>query len=204
VRALVGDRWQGAGAGAVRLRLPTLLAGGLPPNVTRGGPFAVVADLSEDPGPWLLRTLLAANAGLVFVLVRNNHPDLGSAAAQAGLAGLLGVKYKLRFLRGQPDGRHALVAAEAVDPQSLPRPARLAHWLLRRAHGKTGNVWRDGLVHVSGDLPGGPLAKRDARATVAAAGEGQALDAPLITLPRHQIARLLSAAVASAAELCGE
>jgi AraC-like DNA-binding protein len=156
IRALVGGRWRDAGEGAVRLRLPTLLAAGLPPSVMRGGRFAVLADLLEDPGPWLLRTLLAANADLVFALVRNNHPDLGSAAAQAGLASLVGAKYRLRFLRGQPDGRHAIVAAEAVDPQSLPRPARLAHWLLRRAHGKAGNVWRDGLIHVSGDLPGGP------------------------------------------------
>ncbi len=202
IRALVGDRWPpDGGEGAVRLRLATLLGGGLPPNVTRGGRFAVLADLSEDPGPWLLRTLLAANAGLVFALVRNNHPDLGSAAAQNGLDGLVGAKYRLRFLRGRPDGRHAIVAAEAVDPRSLPRPARLAHWLLWRAHGKAGNVWRDGLVHVSTDLPGGPLTKRGARAAVAAVAEGQMLDAPLITLPRHQVARLLAGAAASAAEL---
>jgi Branched-chain polyamine synthase A C-terminal domain len=201
VRALVGDRWRGAGESAVRLRLPTLLTGGLPPNVTRGGAFAVLADLPEDPGPWLMRTLLAANAGLVFALVRNSHPDLGSAQAQTGLADLVRAKYRLRFLRGQPDARHAIVAAEAVDPQSLPRPARLAQWLLLRAHGKVGNVWRDGLVQVSGELPSGPLTKRGARAAVAAAAGAQALDAPLIALPRHQIARLLTAAAASAAAL---
>ena len=207
VRALVGNRWRDADENAVRLRLGTLLAGGLPPNVTRGGPFAVLADLSEDPGPWLLRTLLAANAGLVCSLVRSNHPDLGSEAAQAALAGLVRGKYLLRFLRGQPDSRHALVLAQAVDPQSLPGHARLAQWILRRAHGKVGNVWRDGLVHISRDLPEGPLTKRDARAavesavaagTARAAARGQILDAPLVCLPRHQIARVLAAAAVSA------
>ncbi len=202
IRALVGNGWHDADEDAVKLRLGTLLAAGLPPNVARRGPFAVLADLSEDPGPWLLRALLAANADIVAALVRNNHPDLGSEAAQASLAGLLRAKYLLRFLRSQPDARHALVVAEAVDPEPLPRPARLAHWILRRAHGKVGNVWRDGIVHISRDFADGPLTKRDARTVAhAAARHGQMLDGPLISLPRHQVAAVIADAAASAEAL---
>ena len=204
IGALVGNEWRDAGEDAVKLRLGTLLGSGLPPNVARRGPFAVLADLSEDPGPWLLRMLLAANADLVSALVPNNHPDLGSEAAQASLAALLRAKYLLRFMRNQPDARYALVVGQAVDPQPLPRPARLAHWILRRAHGKVGNVWRDGLVHISSDAADGPLTKRDARAVAeAAARDRQLLDAPLISLPRHQIAAVLAYAAASVEALRG-
>jgi hypothetical protein len=204
IRAFVGGERRDAGQDAVRLRLGTLLGGGLPPNVARRGPFAVLADLSEDPGPWLLRVLLAANADLVSALVPNNHPDLCSEAAQSSLATLLRAKYLLRFMRNQPDAQHALVVGEAVDPRPLPQPARLAHWILRRAHGKVGNVWRDGLVHVSGDTADRPLTKHDARAAAQdAARDAHVLDAPLISLPRHQIAAVLADAAAAAEALRG-
>ena len=128
----------------------------------------------------------------------NGHPDLASEAAQTSLAALLRPKYGLRFLRSQPDARHAIVLAEATDAQLLDPPGRLARRMLLRAHGKAGNVWREGLIEASRELAGGPLTKRAARAAVeAAASHGDALDTRLIDLPRHQIARLLDDAMAS-------
>ena len=198
VRVVVGSGWGGAGEKAARLRLGTLLSGGVPPSMAAGGESALVADLSDDPGPWLLRALLAANTGRVVALVRGGHPDLASEAAQTSLAALLRPKYGLRFLRSQPDARHAIVLAEATDAQLLDPPARLARRMLYRAHGKAGNVWREGLIEASRELAGGPLTKREARAAVeAGARQGDALDTRLIDLPRHQIARLLDDAMAS-------
>jgi N4-bis(aminopropyl)spermidine synthase len=199
VRILVGSGWAGAGEKIARLRLGTLLSGGIPPGITAGGESALVADLSGDPGPWLLRALLAANAERVVALVPNGHPDLASEAAQNSLTALLRPKYGLRFLRSQPDARHAIVLAEAAAAETLDPPGRLARRMLRRAHGKVGNVWREGLIDASRELAGGPLTKRDARAVVeAGARRRDVLDTRLIDLPRHQIARVLEDAAASA------
>ncbi len=145
VTVLVGGAWGGVPGNAARLRLGTLLSGGIPRGVADRGGSAVV-DLSGDPGPLLLRALLAANAQRVALLVRDSHPDLGSAAARGSLADLLRAKYALRFLRRQPGARHAIVVAEAVDPLALDPPALLARRILRRAHGKLGNIWREGLI----------------------------------------------------------
>jgi hypothetical protein len=201
VGVLVGSGWGGAGEKTARLRLGTLLSGGLPPGITAGGRSALVADLSGDPGPWLLRTLLAANAERLVALVPNGHPDLASEAAQNLLTALLRTKYRLRFLRSQPDAQHAIVLAEAVAADTLDPPGRLARRILRRAHGKTGNAWREGLIDASREL-GGPLTKRDARAAAeASARQPDVLDTRLIDLPRHQIARVLEDAAASAVRL---
>ncbi|RZQ60735.1 bis-aminopropyl spermidine synthase family protein [Amycolatopsis suaedae] len=92
----------------------------------------VAVDLTADPGPWLLRVLLGTNAERLAVLVANNHPDIGDAAAQASLSGLVAGKYRLRYLRSNPDSRHAVVLAEAVpdaDPRLLKVHARLRNLL---------------------------------------------------------------------------
>jgi N4-bis(aminopropyl)spermidine synthase len=197
IRILVGSGWADTDEKAARLRLGTLLSGGIPAHLSGRGRAAVVADLSGDPGPWLLRALLAANAELFAALVPNGHPDLASAVAQNSLADLLRPKYKLRFLRSQPDARHAIVVAEAVAPETLDPPGRLARRLLRRAHGKLGNVWREGLVEAERER-GRALAKRDARTVLEArARQGQVLDTRLIELPRHQIAWVLEDAMAT-------
>ena len=196
---LVGSRWEDPAAHTARLRLGTLLAGGIPAALTGRAPFAVAADLSADPGPWLLRTLLATNAGRVAVLVPNAHPDVRDEAAQHSIAALLRPKYGLRFLRSQPDSQHTIVVAEAVDRGSLGPAARVAQRLLQRAHGKAGNVWREGLIAAGREQGGPPLTKREARAAVAArVGQAYVLDAPLIALPRHQVAAVLQAALESA------
>jgi N4-bis(aminopropyl)spermidine synthase len=199
VKIIVGDGWRDVAASTARLRLGTLLSGGVPAGMPGPGPFAAVLDLAADPGPWLLRALLAANADRVVVVVRSEHPDVRSEAAQRSLAGLLRPKYELRFLRGQPDNRHAIVVADAVNPDVLDTAGRLAQRMLRRAHGKVGNVWREGLIDAQHERGGDPLTKREARAVVEArVRHARILDAPLVALPRHEIARVLQDAVVSA------
>jgi predicted methyltransferase len=196
---LIGSRWEDPAAHTARLRLGTLLAGGIPAALTGRGPFAVAADLSADPGPWLLRTLLAANADRVAVLVPSAHPDVRNEAAQRSIAALLRPKYDLRFLRSQPDNQHTIVVAEAVDRGSLDPAARVAQRLLQRAHGKVGNVWREGLIAAGRERGDPSLTKREARAAVAArVGQAHVLEAPLMALPRHQVAAVLEAALESA------
>src|SRR5262249_49011605 len=113
---------------------------------------------------------------------------------------LLKAKYTLRFLRSQPDAKHAIVLAESVPPQSLDTPGRIAQRLLRRVHGKLGNVWREGLIEAAAGH-GRVLAKRPARTLLEARAPPRwVLDTRLIDLPRHQIARTLADAMASAAE----
>ncbi len=199
IRVLVGPGWRAAHESIARLRLETLFAGGIPASMTGRGPFGLVADLSGDPGPWLLRVLLAANAGRIAALVPSEHPDVRSQTAQQALADLIGPKYTLRFLRSQPDNWHTIAVADAVDATALEPPGRLVRRLLHRAHGKVGNVWREGLIDARRERCGSQLTKRDARAAVEdAARQPHVLDAPLMALPRHAIAGVLRDAAASA------
>jgi predicted methyltransferase len=182
---------------AARLRLATLLTTGVPATVATEG-RSVFVDASSDPGAWLLRALLAANATRIILLVPNNHPDVASEAGQQALTALLQPKYRLRYLRSQPDARHAFVLADRVDPAALGAPGKLAHRILSRAHGKVGNAWREGLVDAARERTGVQLTKRDARALAEAQSrQPLILDTRLIDLPRHQIARLLADAARS-------
>jgi hypothetical protein len=144
------------------------------------GNGAVTVDLTADPGPWLLRVLLAANAPRVAVLLPNAHPDLADAASQRALTGLLAAKYKLRLLRSTPDATHAVVVADAAPGEE---PARS---LLGKAHGKLGNVWREALVQASG----GTLTKNEARAIIGQRAPGVS-GYRLVDLPRHRLAAIL-------------
>jgi len=187
----VGDAW----AVGSRVGLGTLLGKGLPPAATVRGVTAGVVDLSADPGPWLLRTLLAANADRLALLVPNNHPDLASEAGQRDLAELVAAKYTLRFRRSTPGPEHAVVIAEAAPPGGLDAPRRLVRRLLDRAHGRIGNVWREGLTRAN------QLTKNEARAAVrAATGRPELLDAALIDMPRDQLRRILAELAAAAGE----
>lgn len=136
---------------------------------------AVAMDLSADPGPWLVRALLAVNAPRVALLLPNSHPDLADAAAQTSLKALLAPKYELRLLRSTPDNRHAVVVAEAATTET---PLR-AVWT--RAHARLANVWpaaTDGAdITDSADIAGLPP---------------EAADLRLIDLPRHKLAQALS------------
>ena len=142
-----------------------------------------VFDLTADPGPWLLRMLLACNAQRAAFLVGNNHPDITSADAQRGLSGVIGAKFALRVHRNVPDSDHALVLAESTSDDSAV--ARLLH----RAHGKLGNTWREALIATTGGT------KRTAAEHVRdRAPRGDDLALRLIDLPRHRVEAVASAA----------
>jgi hypothetical protein len=138
---------------------------------------SLTVDASSDPGPWLLRILLACNAERVAVLVPNNHPDLRDERGQKSLSTVVASKYRLRFHRSTPDGKHAVVVA-----------TRSGAGLLDRVHGKVGNALREHLIAESD----GKLTKREARELVAAKIPDLA-DVRLIDLPRHRIEELVSA-----------
>jgi hypothetical protein len=95
---------------------------------------AVAMDLTADPGPWLLRTLLGTNARRLALLVPNAHPDLADERSQTALSELVRGKYTLRYLRSTPDNRHAVVVADAVEQQDE---------VLTRAHARLANVSLD-------------------------------------------------------------
>ncbi|AOS65404.1 bis-aminopropyl spermidine synthase family protein [Actinoalloteichus hymeniacidonis] len=154
---------------------------------------AAVIDAQGDPGPWLSRVLAATNAQRLAVLVRNNHPDLVDAAAQQALRELVAAKYSLRFHRSTPDGKHAVVVATSATGET----ASPAGALLRKAHGRIANVWREALVQRESAL-GRTLTKNQARDLVrATAPRAEELDLRLIDLPRHRIAAVLAAADAT-------
>ncbi|SFB61868.1 Predicted methyltransferase [Amycolatopsis marina] len=147
---------------------------------------AITMDLTADPGPWLLRALLATNAERVAVLLPNAHPDLANADAQRALSRLVGPKYRLRLLRSTPDNTHAVVVADAAPPQDGTATVRHAVWT--RAHGKLGNTGREALIAASG----GTMTKNEARDRMSAIAP-DLLDLRLIDLPRHRIAQLAAA-----------
>jgi predicted methyltransferase len=196
LRVVIADGWTGQQASAdralSRVRLATLFHTGIPVAVQRRRPFSVAADLHADPGAWLLRVLLAVNADRVAAVVSSGHRDVRDEAGQRSLAALVGAKYSLRFLRGQPDADHTTVVATALADGSPSQAVSAASWLLHRAHGKVGNVWRDGLLASARDSGKQPLTKREARSVVdAGSRRPDLLSARLIDLPRHQIAGVL-------------
>ncbi|MBW4716290.1 bis-aminopropyl spermidine synthase family protein [Saccharothrix obliqua] len=153
------------------------------------GAASLAVDLSGDPGPWLLRTLLACSPGRMAALVPNNHPDVASAAGQAGLSALVDTRFTLRHLRSTPDGGHCVVVADQVLPGTLDPGGLVVREVLTRAHGKVGNVWREALTTVL------RVTRREARELVP---QHDDLEHRLIDLPRHRIAALLPLVRASA------
>jgi len=158
--------------------------------VTAPDGTALAFDLTADPGPWLLRILLAANAERVVALLPNGHPDIGDARSQAALAASVRSKYRLRFLRSAPDNNHAVVVADAVPADETDPVARA---VTARAHGKLANTAREALVRASG----GTVTKNQARGILAPLVEG--LDGyRLIDVPRHRLDELLDALTGTA------
>jgi hypothetical protein len=212
LRVVIAGAWTGqadhgvgqtdhAAAAPARVRLGTLFSTGIPVGMMIRTPFAVAADLRADPGAWLLRVLLAANADRVAAVVPSGHQDVRDEAGQRALAALVEAKCTLRFLTGQPAAGNTIVQATAVAGNPPSPGASVASWMLRRAHGKIGNVWRDALLAAAQETQetsGHTLTKREARAIVEArARRPDILSARLIDLPRHQIAGLLEDAAAS-------
>jgi N4-bis(aminopropyl)spermidine synthase len=192
---LAGAGWPTVPDGASTSDLASLFGSGVPAS-RREPPLQMAVNLAGDPGPWLLRMLLAVNADHLAVLVPNNHPDLASQEPQRALTSLVAPKYSLRLRRSTPGPHYAVVEATAVT--SGPEAGTVAHDFLCRAHGKVGNVWREALIrHHAGRL-GEPLTRNEARSLVAGtATEPAWLDARLIDLPRHAIRALLGEAGAS-------
>lgn len=183
------------------ITLNRLLARGLPAQWTHQPPATVAVDLSADPGPWLLRCLLATNADRMAIVVPNAHADVDNESGQHALAGLVAAKYSLRFRRSSPGPRLAIVEAVAVEPASLDAGRRLVRRLLDRAHGKIGNVWREGLISVSrrGDAV---LTKNDARTlTHDTTVHPEILNSSVIDLPRHVLPDLFAEVAASAQDI---
>ncbi|HEY3954868.1 MAG TPA: bis-aminopropyl spermidine synthase family protein [Streptosporangiaceae bacterium] len=173
--------WAGA-----KVLLETLFARGLPGRLAAG---AAVADLAADPGPWLLRALLAANVRRLAIAVAPHHPDIATRRAQRELQQLVRHKFTLSFLPPAPGTEHAIVVA--TEDAAGDGAARLTRYVLSRAHGKIGNTWREGLIRVAGELGLDPVTKNQARALIAAAAPPDCLDTSLMSLPRQQIADLL-------------
>lgn len=168
---LVGDGW------AAVDRPATGLAAVLAGPAGRLGPTAV--NLLGDPGPLLVRVLLAVNAPAVAVLLDNRHPDIADERAQRALIDLLAGKYALRLLRSTPGPRQAVVLATAVEPTLRGR-------LLSRAHGKVANAWREALT-------GTGLTRNEARERIAVSDvDARWLDGRLIDLPRHALRAVLA------------
>ena len=158
------------------------------------GAASLAVDLSDDPGPWLLRTLLACAAGRMAALVPNNHPDVSSERGQRELLDLVGARFTVRFLRSTPDNRHAVVVAEPVPVAELDEGRTAVREVLLRAHGRLGNIWREALITASR----GALTKREARDRLEqAAPNTDDLELRLIDLPRHRLRALIPAIAAS-------
>jgi N4-bis(aminopropyl)spermidine synthase len=188
---LVGGGWP-ADAGGTRLPLASFMAAPLP----RGLPdheTAVIINLYPGFGALVLRALLAANAGRVAVVCRNDVPELRDAAGQRALAQLIGPKYRLtRLMRSTPGPDMAVILAEKAPAAGVPGD-QVAGFIYARSHGKLGNAWREGLISLWKSR-GQVLTKRDARRVIESAWPGtDVLDRCLLDLPRHLFPALLEA-----------
>ncbi|MDT3438158.1 MULTISPECIES: bis-aminopropyl spermidine synthase family protein [unclassified Pseudofrankia] len=200
------------------VRLATVLAQGLPPAARARRPVTVAADLTEDPGGWLPRLLLAVNADAVAMVVHSDHPAVAAAvratmplpggrAPDASPLGPLGFlvlgqaapKWRLlppTRVGGTPDAHRLWVLSfAAVASTELDGPTDTwLRFLLDRAHGRIGNVWREALVGHVRDAHGTTLSKRDARAVIESVlplRVHELLQARLLDLPLREIADVL-------------
>jgi predicted methyltransferase len=186
IAAWVTSREPPAGRTGVKVRLETLFARGLPARVDAA---AAVVDLTGDPGGWLLRALLAGNARRLAIAVAADHPDISTRQARRELQHLVQHKFTLAFLAPAAGAEHAIVVA-AQSPAG-DAAARLTRHVLSRAHGKIGNVWREGLIYAAQEPGAEPVTKNQARAIIGAAAPPEYLDTSLMSLPRQQLATLL-------------
>lgn len=159
-----------------------------------------VIDLTGGWAALLGRVLLASSAEETHVLVGNTVPEVRDEAGQNGLRALLGPGIDVRFLRGIPDERHAVVAARRRPLGTDTAPAlRLLRHCHDRAHGALAAVLREGLIRTAAEL-GRPINKKQARTAVAAALPGLA-GYTLLDLPAHRMADLHTAVEELAAGL---
>jgi branched-chain polyamine synthase A-like protein len=201
------------GGFAVTAGLGKLLEDGLHPSVTgRAGEFVV--DLRDDPGPWLLRAMLALNAPRATFVVNARHDALTPLAAEAPGWLLPRAKYETVHLDRPRDTALAAVRCTlAPDPPVAPAAGttadpglELARFVTRRAHGKLRNVWREGLIALAA-RNGTTLTKRAAAdladQAATAAGRRNDLALRLIDVPATHFPALHTALRASAEAVSG-
>jgi branched-chain polyamine synthase A-like protein len=178
---------------ALSVSLAKLLADGVHPSVT-GRVSEIVADLRDDPGPWLLRAMLGLNAQRALFVVPRRHEALRRLAEGAPEWDLLRAKFA--SLSQVPVGDLVAVRCVLADDTAEEPGLALTRFVARRAHGRLRNVWREGLVDVSG----GTLTKRQAADLAAArAGDRSAdLALRLIDIPAVHFEDLYAALRASA------
>ncbi|WP_106586702.1 bis-aminopropyl spermidine synthase family protein [Murinocardiopsis flavida] len=195
---VVADPAHGAGPdeGIRRIGLASLLGAPVPDH----GRGCTAVDLTGGWSALLGRVLLASAAAETHVLVGTTAPEVRDEAGQNALRGLLGPDIGVRFLRGVPDDRHAVVVArrDPLGADAAPE-ARLLRYCHDRAHGALAAVLREGLVRTAADL-GRPINKKRARTAVAAALPGLA-GYTLLDLPARRVAEFTAAAAELAAGL---
>lgn len=159
-------------------RLHTVLTEGLPGSLRDKH---LIVDLTDDIGPLLLRALLAINAPLINVVVRESHPDL---AALDALANLISIKYTLKASAAGPG--LAVVTARLTALAGLNADRQVLRRIFERAHGKLSKTWAQALAsHTT-------LTQRDARTYVEQSWPGPAYALALrpMELPRHHLTSL--------------
>jgi hypothetical protein len=151
----------------------------------------VAINLYPGFGVLVPRALLAANARQVAIVCRNDVPELRDAAGQRELTQFIAPKYRITgLLRSTPRPDMAVIVAEQAPATGLTAAEQVAAFVYRRAHGKIGNAWREGLIAVA-KARGDVVTKRDARRIIELASAGaDATDRCLLDLPRHRWAAL--------------
>ncbi|MGZ4650893.1 MAG: hypothetical protein ACXV3A_10205, partial [Kineosporiaceae bacterium] len=176
---LVGDGWPGSPPAppAQRASVGAVLARGLPPQLRTSRDVRCLVDLTEAPPESLLRVLLALDAAWLGAVVPAGSP----AGAADSVAALLRDRYLLRA-RPLAGGRFDLLIATCADDGS-----RVARDVLRKAHGRVGNAWREGLIAAGREL-GLTVTKNQARAVVERFSPRPDLpDLRLVEAPRHLV-----------------
>jgi Branched-chain polyamine synthase A C-terminal domain len=185
----------------VAVGLGKLLGSGVHPSVTgRVGEFVV--DLRDDPGPWLMRSLLALNADTTTCLLREPHEALDDLNADSAAWDLVGAKFSSVSARELPGKGLVAVRCELAGPGPAGPELELARFVLRRAHGRLRNVWREGLIEIA-KRAGKTLTRREALALIEAQIGHCGHDLPfrLMDVPAYHFAGLRQAIGSSAAGL---
>jgi hypothetical protein len=188
--------------GAV-IGLGTLLDRGVHPSVTRRVDEFVV-DLRDDPGPWLLRSLLALNADKVTCVLPSRHEGVDGLHAGTPPWDLLRLKYSALSARELPGPRLVVIRCELARATAAADADELARYILQRVHGRLRNVWREGLIDIA-RRAGRVLAKQEALNLIGAhvAPYGNDLTLRLVDVPACHFGPLRRAFGGSVAALTG-
>lgn len=187
----------------VAVGLGKLLASGVHHSVT-GRVDEFVVDLRDDPGPWLMRSLLALNAGKTTCLLPKRHEGLDDLNAGAPAWDLVRAKFSSLSTGELPGSGLVTVQCELADARAAGGELRLARYVLQRAHGRLRNVWREGLIEIA-KRAGRAMTRHEALDLLEShAGEyGNDLALRLMDVPAHHFDGLRRAFVSSASACNG-